>query len=194
MQKETVGIIFNGPPGSGKDTACEYLHRAYQARYLSFKQELYNIAATVAGVSLKLMVSLATDRSTKEVPNKLFVLGGVQVSPRNWLIYVSENVVKPLLGSDYFGKQAASRVQPGVNVSKQWAIQLTEGNIWNVSIDLDKVTAERKTGIFVSCNVTADILMNNVSIGKTGNLITLTAGTKLLLITAKGYEIGRAHV
>ena len=77
--------------------------------------------------------------------------------------------------------------KPGY-VSKQWAIQLTEGNIWNVSIDLDKVTAERKTGIFVSCNVTADILLNNVSIGKTGNLITLTAGTKLLLITAKGYE------
>jgi hypothetical protein len=73
-------------------------------------------------------------------------------------------------------------------VSKQWAIQLTEGNIWNVSIDLDKVTETRKTGIFVSCNVTADILLNNVSIGRTGNLIILTAGTKLLLITANGYE------
>jgi hypothetical protein len=77
--------------------------------------------------------------------------------------------------------------KPGY-VSKQWAIQLTEGSIWNTTIDLEKVTAERQTGIFISCNVQADILLNNVSIGKTGNFIALTEGTKLLLVTANGYE------
>jgi len=116
MQKETVGIIFNGPPGSGKDTACEYLHRAYQARHLSFKQELYRIAAIVAGIYPDELTFLSTGRSTKEVPNELFILGGKPVSPRAWLIHVSETVVKTFIGTDYFGKQAASRVQPGVNV------------------------------------------------------------------------------
>jgi hypothetical protein len=73
-------------------------------------------------------------------------------------------------------------------VPKQWAIQLTEGSIWNTTIDLVEISAGRETGLFVSCNVSANVLLNNVSIGITGQIITLSQGTKLLIITADGYD------
>ena len=40
----------------------------------------------------------------------MFRLGDWYVSPRQWLINVSENVVKPLAGKNYFGKALADSI------------------------------------------------------------------------------------
>ena len=97
-------IVFNAPPNSGKDVSCEYLVKNYGAYHTYFKKRLYEVAAMVADVSLEWMIAVASDRKTKEVPNCHFVLAGQDVSPRQWLIHVSENIVKPLLGKEYFGE------------------------------------------------------------------------------------------
>lgn len=103
-------IVMNSAPNTGKDTAADYVAEKYDAQHLRFKDGLYKVAAMVAGVSVELMVFLATGRNTKEVPSHYFRVNGEFVSPRQWLIHCSENVVKPLLGKDFFGKQLAQSI------------------------------------------------------------------------------------
>lgn len=103
-------IVMNSAPNTGKDTAADYIAEKYQAQHLRFKDGLYKVAAMVAGISVERMKLLATERSVKEIPCCYFVVGSSRVSPRQWLIHVSENVVKPLLGKDFFGKQLAQSI------------------------------------------------------------------------------------
>ncbi len=103
-------IVMNGCPNSGKDTAAEYVDLKYNAQHLRFKDGLYKVAAMVAGITEFQMKQLATFRPTKETPSHYFSVGGEFVSPRQWLIHCSENIVKPLLGKDFFGKQLAQSI------------------------------------------------------------------------------------
>jgi hypothetical protein len=103
-------FVMNSPPNTGKDVAAEYVAEKYQAQHLRFKDGLYKVAAMVAGISVELMTFLATERNTKEVPSHYFHVSGEFVSPRQWLIHCSENIVKPLLGKDFFGKQLAQSI------------------------------------------------------------------------------------
>lgn len=103
-------IVMNAPKLSGKDCAADYVAEKYFAQHLRFKDGLYKVAAMVAGISVERMKLLATERSVKEIPCCYFVVGSSRVSPRQWLIHVSENVVKPLLGKDFFGKQLAQSI------------------------------------------------------------------------------------
>jgi hypothetical protein len=103
-------IVMNAPAQSGKDCAADYVTEKYQAQHLRFKDGLYKVAAMVAGITEFQMKQLATFRPTKETPSRYFSVGGEQVSPRQWLIHCSENVVKPLLGKDFFGKQLAQSI------------------------------------------------------------------------------------
>jgi hypothetical protein len=103
-------IVMNAPKLIGKDTAADYVAEKYQAQHLRFKDGLYKVAAMVAGISVELMTFLSTERNTKEVPSHYFRVSGEFVSPRQWLIHCSENIVKPLLGKDFFGKQLAQSI------------------------------------------------------------------------------------
>lgn len=96
-------IIFNGPPGSGKDTAVEYAQKIYAAALpFSFKRKLIEITITIFGIQRDVWDSWYT-REGKEIPRE--ELGGL--SCRSALIYVSEEVIKPAFGKDYFGQQEA---------------------------------------------------------------------------------------
>lgn len=107
----SVVFIFNSPPNSGKDFACgKMLEHFKNSQHLMFKEQLYEKAAALAGLDLQLFKPLATDRDTKEVPTKL--LSGY--SPRQWMIHVSEDLVKPKFGSSFFGKQVAAKITADV--------------------------------------------------------------------------------
>ena len=108
-------IVFNAPPNSGKDVSCEYLVKNYGAYHTYFKKRLYEVAAMVAGINLEDMIKLATDRIQKEKHQSCFVLNETQLSPRQWLIHVSENIVKPLLGKEYFGECLSREVRSITN-------------------------------------------------------------------------------
>lgn len=91
-------VMFNAPKDSGKDFMVEQLSDILEHR--AFKTELYQNTADYFGVDLDLVIELASNRQTKELPHELF--GGL--SPRYALIFVSERVYKPKYGSDYYGK------------------------------------------------------------------------------------------
>lgn len=101
-------ILFNAPPSAGKDAVVAHLLKIYdEALHLQFKGELYKIAADLAEVDYYWLVDIATDRNTKDLPSKDLPDG---MSPRQWLIHVSENLIKPNYGKDYFGKKLADSV------------------------------------------------------------------------------------
>lgn len=100
-------IILNGPPESGKDTLADHLvfsaSGIRNAEKREFKTKLFEIAASLAGITMNHMV-LLNNQETKNIPSPELPGGK---SPRQWLIFVSEVVVKPHLGLRYFGQAAA---------------------------------------------------------------------------------------
>lgn len=98
-------VVLNGPPCSGKNYITDQLikHLAISditSEELMFKTGLYKETAKQYFMPYYGFVDLATNRTTKDLPNER--LGGI--SPREALINVSENYIKPLLGKDYFAK------------------------------------------------------------------------------------------
>lgn len=101
-------IILNGPPGVGKDTLAKFGGLFFYASHLSFKAPMFEIAHAMLGDrGFDAMMDAYNDRSRKELPMR--VLGGI--SPREFMIYISEAVVKPLLGKDRFGVLLCERIE-----------------------------------------------------------------------------------
>ena len=106
-------ILFNGPPRSGKDAAADYF-KEKGWKHLSFKYQLYKETAKYFGVDYEWFMERYDDRSVKEVPH--MDLG--HMSCREAMIYVSEEIVKPKRGLDYFGNQVANEI----DLNKNYAI------------------------------------------------------------------------
>lgn len=102
-------VIFNGPPGSGKDLCCEYL-KTQGYNHIEFKSKLFEDCIEYYNVDKDWFFG-GYDRLTKDKPEEL--LGGL--SRREALINISENIIKPKLGSDYYGYVAANKMQIGEN-------------------------------------------------------------------------------
>ena len=98
-------ILFNGPPGSGKDEAANFF-KVRGFKHLSFKYQLYKETIAFFGVDEEWFMAGYKDRAIKERPEKL--LDGM--SRREAMIYVSEKITKPFFGKDIFGKQVADEI------------------------------------------------------------------------------------
>jgi hypothetical protein len=107
-------IIFNGPPGSGKDAACEFF-TTYGFEHLSFKEELFKETFKFFNVSKEWFMQGYNDRSTKEKNVPELQVNGVMLSRRDAMIYVSESYIKPKYGTDYFGLQSSKHILPNRN-------------------------------------------------------------------------------
>lgn len=96
-------IIFNGPPSSGKDEACKYITENANAVssivHITFKQKLTHLTQVIFGVTPEWWEPLYTE-SGKNIPRD--ELDGK--SQRDALIFVSETIIKPTMGKEYFGK------------------------------------------------------------------------------------------
>jgi hypothetical protein len=113
-----LAILLNGPPGSGKDEVASMLLRNFHFQHAMFKDKLYEVAMRASGVP---HTRYFTDRELKEIPRQDYLVAGKPMSPRDYLIYMSENVVKPIFGEDAFGKATAKRIIEN------------PGNIWVLS-------------------------------------------------------------
>lgn len=91
-------IILNGPPNCGKDTLADALVDKDLAVKLQFKERLYTETAHYFGVDLSHFKYLATNRATKEK-----YIPMLDCTPREALIHVSEDIIKPAKGNDFFG-------------------------------------------------------------------------------------------
>ena len=111
MALETA-IILNGPPNVGKDTIAWAFAQQYGFQPMAFKQQLYVDTANYFGVRVEELIRYASDRAFKEeIWKKLklkvpFISTNICLTPREALIYVSENVIKPREGVSYFGDAA----------------------------------------------------------------------------------------
>lgn len=106
-------ILFNGPPGTGKDAAADYF-KAHGFKHLSFKYQLFKETIKYFAVDEKWFMDGYKDREEKERRSAL--LG--HMSRREAMIYVSEQVIKPRKGLDYFGQLVANEI----DLSKNYCI------------------------------------------------------------------------
>lgn len=101
-------ILLNAPPNAGKDTIAHRLAEELSLPHVEFKSKLFELALSISGLTQEQWDSLYT-RDLKESPSD--ELWGM--SPREFLIDISERMVKPVCGRDYFGVQAAKVAKDG---------------------------------------------------------------------------------
>lgn len=101
-------VILNGPPGSGKDTIADWLlEEGLVQKHVRFKDALYDITGAIYRTGSEYVQSFAYDQVEKMKPRDEF--NGF--SQREALIYVSEEVIKPKFGKNYFGNAVAKTVK-----------------------------------------------------------------------------------
>ena len=101
-------IILNGPASIGKDTIGCALAKDYGCIPTSFKRPMFEIAASILGArALSKFITAYDDRDQKELPHDF--LGGKTC--REFMIWISESVVKPLFGNQQFGKLMSEHIQ-----------------------------------------------------------------------------------
>lgn len=109
----TKVIILNAPPNTGKDFISDYLVQYRGANKVEFKAVLRDLVKSIYGIEEELYWAIYNNRVLKEMPLSMF--GGK--SMRDIHIEVSEDVIKPTYGRDFFGIRAAkSLVRGGLNV------------------------------------------------------------------------------
>lgn len=139
MREQKTVVIFNAAPSSGKDVSADYLHEYFQSgQRLSFKEALYEDTADYFGIDVNDLIEYHSDRSLKETPSLMFpkherksllqmlysiwyLIGTVlnnkylmslgYYSSREALIHVSEEVIKPEYGEDYYGQKVVYKIQ-----------------------------------------------------------------------------------
>lgn len=103
-------FLLNAPKGAGKDTIGRCLKNLYGCELRAFKTALYECAYPFSKCqTYKEFIHYCTDRELKEKPSRLFW----GRSPRQFLIYVSEEITKPHFGKEFFGKKSAESISVG---------------------------------------------------------------------------------
>ena len=108
-------ILLNGPPGVGKDTIADIIAKQYDFETVSFKHQLYIETAKYFNVELSRFIERHNDRQFKEMVWQELQcrppFSEVFLSTRDALIFVSESVIKPTQGINYFGRKAVDRCE-----------------------------------------------------------------------------------
>lgn len=103
-------ILFNGPKLVGKDIAATHLETVAREEWgittirVEYKDALISLVCSFYDVPREEFLGLYEDRDTKEVP----VAKLDNQSPRQAMIHVSEDIIKPAMGKDCFGHALVS--------------------------------------------------------------------------------------
>lgn len=103
-------IIFNGPPSCGKDHGALHVCQTYGAALHAMKDKLVEMTKSTYCVGDAQWEAMYT-RKGKETPQE--VLNGR--TPRQALIHMAEEVIKPKFGRGYFGWATARMLDDGLN-------------------------------------------------------------------------------
>jgi hypothetical protein len=100
-------VLLNAPKGAGKDTIADAMKAAWGTNTMAFKTALYECAYPLSECEdFDQFYFCCNVRELKEAPSTLFY----GKSPRDFLIYVSENIVKPNFGEEFFGTKSAHSI------------------------------------------------------------------------------------
>lgn len=106
-------IMFNGPPRSGKDSACEIIMEHFpEVHYAYFKEVLYKECAKILGLDFNFWASVCQNGDLKDKPMLTLAAGetGAVMTPRDILIYLAEKVLKPKYGKDFIARGTADTI------------------------------------------------------------------------------------
>lgn len=102
-------ILVNGPPGSGKDTACRII-RDLTAPLYTFHWEKFSLPHKLAFAALMNRSIDAEGNVDYYEEHKSEVIPVFGVSYRQWQIDFSEKFMKPLYGQDIFSRLLIQRL------------------------------------------------------------------------------------
>lgn len=104
-------FILNGPAGVGKDTIADIMVETGVAKEkVSFKSPMFNVAKGMLSIDeFDWFIENYNNRDEKEKHQK--ILGGKSI--REFMIWISESVMKPAFGDDVFGKRLAQSLGDG---------------------------------------------------------------------------------
>lgn len=97
-------IILNAPPRSGKDTIQSLLVQQRNIAPGIFKRAMFQIAAAILGES-NYQIFMEYYESDQKDSAHLSILAGMTC--REFMIWISEDVIKPKFGKKHFGMLAA---------------------------------------------------------------------------------------
>lgn len=141
-------LVLNAPPGAGKDAICSYLCENISGVFHEeVKKLLFEVAVRSSGVSKDLWNSLY-DRRYKEKPCPYLQIDGEHVSPREWMIHCSENVIKPIFGQNAFGKAAVENLKK--NHQEAWLVVFSDGGFKEEILELSNYAYETGGKFFLA--------------------------------------------
>jgi hypothetical protein len=134
MHKQATLILLNGPNNSGKTKAVEYLKKSMGVtiQERQCKEKLHELTIDFFNVDQKWYFAIYNDKIKKEIPRVEFAVtydeykkladiiplphkkesnAICMLSLRQAMIYVSEVVIKPEKGRDYFGVERVNKIQ-----------------------------------------------------------------------------------
>lgn len=108
-------IVLNAPMKSGKDYLADLLvgimdQNGIPAAHREVKEMLFSVAIKAAGITPQLWTAIY-DRHYKEEPSPYLMSDGKHVSPREWMIHCSEDLIKPMFGKHAFGDAAVNALR-----------------------------------------------------------------------------------
>jgi hypothetical protein len=186
-------ILFNGPPGSGKDDACELLEK-YKFTHLSFKHALYKSVCEFYNVNYDWFMKGYAIRDIKE--NKREQSLGWKTR-RQAMIYVAEEHIKPTHGKGYYGRQVANQIDPTKNycISDLGYVEELEAVVNKVGEENVKVVQIEREGYDFACdrrryvgNVNAEVLPVVFDVNKRPKYYTEFLETTMNVETFKIYN------
>lgn len=110
-------LILNGPPNSGKDTIAEYLVKHHGFKQLEMKSALRKLAIQLASLQLGELSTVKCKQVefNKELKDTEKVPAFGNRTWREFLIWISETVCKPIFGHNVFARAAAQEVLQSEN-------------------------------------------------------------------------------
>ena len=184
-------LIFNAPPGAGKDQCVQFAQEIIpDSLHFSFKRKLVELTQSIYNIPKSTWDSWYT-REGKEIVRK--ELQGL--SCRQALIRVSEEVIKPAFGKDYFGRQEADSLASALPKDYKIAVCSDGGFSEETKPLIDKFGIENMNVVYIfrdGCSFSNDsrsylpnslfLKKNTFAIDNNGSLDDLKAKVKKIII------------